>query len=46
MVAVQFRLLLYHWGFGKVEVTSLMKVFDGMRLELRTFVPEEVAQTA
>jgi hypothetical protein len=43
MVAIQFRLLLYRWGFGKVEVTSLVKVFDGMRQELRTFVPAEVS---
>ena len=46
MVAIQFRLWLYRWGFGKVEVTSMLKVFDGMRLELRTFVPAEVTQTA
>jgi hypothetical protein len=46
MVAVQFRLLLYRWGCGKVEVTGLVKVFDGMRLELRTFVPAEVTLTA
>jgi len=43
MVAIRFRLLLYRWGFGKVEVTSLVKVFDGMRLELRRFVPAEVS---
>jgi hypothetical protein len=43
MAAVQLRLFLYRWGFGRVEVTSLVKVFDGMRLELRTFVPAEVS---
>ena len=46
MVAIQFRLLLYRWGFGEVEVTSLVKVCDGMRLELRTFVPAEVSGRA
>ena len=43
MVAVQFRLLLYRWGLGRAEVTSLLKVFDGMRLELRRFVPVEAS---
>jgi hypothetical protein len=43
MAAVQFRLLLYRCGFGRVEVTNLVKVFDGMRLELRTFVPAGVS---
>jgi hypothetical protein len=42
MAAVQVRLLLYRWGFGKVEVASLVKVFDGMRLELCTLVPAQV----
>jgi hypothetical protein len=42
MVAVQFRLSLYRCGFGRMEVTSLVNVFDKMRLELRTFVLAEV----
>jgi hypothetical protein len=46
MVTVQFRLFLYRWGFGRVEVASLVKVFDGLRLELRTFVPAEVSAGA
>jgi hypothetical protein len=46
MAAVQVRLLLYRWGFGKVEVTSLLKVFDGMRLELRMFVPAKAPARA
>jgi len=40
---VQFRLLLCRWGFGRVEVTGLVEVFDGMRLELQMFVPVEVS---
>lgn len=46
MVAVHFRLWLYRWGFGNVEFTSLVKVFDGMRLELRTLIPAEVSVRA
>jgi hypothetical protein len=38
MLAVHFRLLLYGCG-GTVEVAGLLKLFDGMRLELRSLVP-------
>jgi len=41
MAAVQCHLWLYRWGLGGVEVAGLVRVFDGMRLELRTFVPAE-----
>jgi hypothetical protein len=44
--AVQCHLWLYSWGLGQVEVAGLVKVFDGMRLELRTFVPAEVSAGA
>jgi hypothetical protein len=30
---------LYRWGVGAVDVSSLVKIFDLMRLELRTLVP-------
>lgn len=46
MVAVRFRLLLYRWGIGHVEVAGLAKVFDGMSMELRTFVPVEMSGRA
>jgi len=46
IAAIHFRLLLYRWGFGKVEVASLLQVFDGMRLELRTLVPAEISARA
>jgi hypothetical protein len=36
---VQLHLQAYRWGFGRVDVSSLVKLFDGMRLELRTLVP-------
>lgn len=36
---VQIRLALYSYGIGSVEVASLLSVFDGLRVELRTLVP-------
>jgi hypothetical protein len=39
MLAVHFRLLLHGHGIGTVEVAGLLKLFDGMRLELRSLVP-------
>ncbi len=39
LLAVHFRLLLYRWGICTVDVTSLVQIFDEMRIELRTLVP-------
>jgi hypothetical protein len=39
LATVQVRLLLYRWGIGTVDVASLVKLFDTMRLELRSMVP-------
>jgi hypothetical protein len=39
MAMVYARLFLYRWGVGGVDVTSLVKIFDLMRLELRSLVP-------
>jgi hypothetical protein len=39
LLAVYFRLFLYRWGICTVEVSSLMRIFDVMRLELRNLVP-------
>ena len=39
MAIVHFRLFLYRYGVGTVDVSSLMRIFDGMRLELRSLVP-------
>jgi hypothetical protein len=39
MALVQVRLALFSVGVGTVEAASLLKVFDGLRLELRTLVP-------
>ncbi len=43
VAVVRFRLLLYRWGFGRVEVKGLLSVFDGLRLELRALVPMEAS---
>ena len=46
MAAVRCRLLLYRWGLGRVDISSLVKVFDVMRLELRSLCPAPVAASA
>ena len=43
MAVVGFRLVLYRWGLGGVDVTDLVKIFDLMRLELRCLVPAGAA---
>jgi hypothetical protein len=39
MINVRSQLFLYRWGLCNVEVSALLKIFDGVRLELRTMVP-------
>jgi hypothetical protein len=39
MLGVRLRLVLFSWGICGVNVTQLVKLFDSMRLELRTLVP-------
>ena len=39
MFGVRLRLQLYSWGICGVDVSQLVKLFDSMRLELRTLVP-------
>lgn len=39
MALVHARLALFSVGVGTVEVGSLLKVFDGLTIELRTLVP-------
>jgi len=41
IAAIQCRLLLYRWGVCGVDVTSVVKIFDLMRLELRSLVPAQ-----
>ena len=42
MLIVQSRLFLYRWGVCSVDVTGLVKIFDLMRLDLRSLVPAPV----
>jgi hypothetical protein len=42
MQSVQIRLLLFRWGICGVDVSSLVKTFDLMRLELRSLVPADM----
>lgn len=46
MAAVYCRLFLYRWGVCGVDVTSLVKNFDLMRLELRSLVPASLPMGA
>jgi hypothetical protein len=46
MMMVQARLVCYRHGFGSVDVTALVRLFDGMRLELRTLVPADLGTGA
>ena len=39
LIAVHFRLFLYRWGVCNVDVASLVKIFDEMRLKLQSMVP-------
>jgi hypothetical protein len=46
MGLVHVRLFLYRWGLCGVDVTSLVKNFDQMRLELRSLVPATLTMGA
>lgn len=46
MALVYFRLFLFRWGVCGVDVTSVVKIFDLMRLELRSLVPATQAMGA
>jgi hypothetical protein len=39
VLVVQFRLVLYRLGICGVDVTELVRIFDAMRLELRSIAP-------
>jgi hypothetical protein len=39
VVSLHCQVFLYGWGIGTVDVAGLVKIFDGMRLELRNLVP-------
>jgi hypothetical protein len=42
MIMVQARLFLFRWGNCTVDVTSMVKIFDVMRGELRSLVPSSM----
>jgi hypothetical protein len=46
MAAVHVRLFLYRWGLCSADVTGLVTIFDGMRLELQTLVPATLGMEA
>ncbi|HEY1241319.1 MAG TPA: hypothetical protein VGF16_12225 [Bryobacteraceae bacterium] len=46
MAAAYSRLVLYYFGLGTVDASELLRLFDGMRLELRTLVPCELSASA
>jgi hypothetical protein len=39
---VHVRLIFYRWGICGVDVSSLVKTFDTMRLELRNLAPSAI----
>jgi hypothetical protein len=40
LLGVHCRLLLFRWGLSGVDVSSVLQLFDGMRRELRSLVPD------
>lgn len=46
MLSVRFHLVLYSLGICGVEVSKLVKIFDGMRVELTTLIPSTGRMTA
>ena len=46
MMMVRFQLVFYRYGVATVDVTALVKLFDDVRLELRTLVPAESCAVA
>lgn len=41
LTMVRFQAVCYRYGVGTVDVASLLKRIDGMRLELRALIPAE-----
>lgn len=44
MALVHVRLALYGLGFGTVDARQLLRIFDGVRVELRTLMPAAAEQ--
>jgi hypothetical protein len=41
IVVLQVQLAFYRYGVWSVDVGDVLRVFDGMRLELRTLMPAD-----
>jgi hypothetical protein len=39
LLSIHCRILLFQWGWSGADVSGLIRLFDGMRIELRTLVP-------
>jgi hypothetical protein len=46
LLGIHFRLALYRWGICTVDVTNLVRIYDGMRIELCNMVPSAVPNCA
>jgi hypothetical protein len=46
MYQVQIRLMFYRAGIGGVDATEVVRIFEGLRLELRSLVPSVADMTA
>ena len=46
MIMINARLFLFRWGNCTVDVTSMLQIFDVMRLELRNLVPSAMPDFA
>ncbi|HLK48245.1 MAG TPA: hypothetical protein VKT49_08930 [Bryobacteraceae bacterium] len=46
LVAVHLHVILYSLGLGSVNASNLLRLFDGIRLELRTLVPCDASSAA
>ena len=46
LITVQCRLAFFQAGLGSVDVVGLVRLFDSMRLELRTLVPATMGASA
>jgi len=46
LMGAHLHLVLYSFGLSSVNASGLLRLFDGMRLELRTLVPCDVSAAA
>jgi len=46
LLSLHCQVVLYRLGVGTVDVRGLVRIFDGMRIELRNLVPVPVAMIA